>query len=51
MSHEIVREKVKLLKDFHIRVTEKQKEHMRAFAESCKENNYSKKNGFFKKRK
>lgn len=32
-------------------LNEKQKEHMRAFAESCKENNYSKKNGFFKKRK
>jgi molecular chaperone DnaJ len=30
-------------------LSEKQKEHMRAFAESCKESNYSKKNGFFKR--
>ncbi|MBE6546762.1 MAG: molecular chaperone DnaJ [Ruminococcaceae bacterium] len=30
-------------------LSEKQKEHMRAFAESCKETNYSKKSGFFKK--
>lgn len=30
-------------------LNEKQKEHMRAFAESCKESNYSKKNGFFKR--
>ena len=28
----------------------KQKEHMRAFAESCKESNYSKKSGFFKRK-
>ena len=28
---------------------EKQKEHMRAFAASCKENHYSKKSGFFKR--
>ena len=32
-------------------LNEKQKEHMRAFAESCKESNYSKKSGFFKKKK
>ena len=30
-------------------LSEKQKEHMRAFADSCKENNYSKKHSFFKK--
>ena len=30
-------------------LNEKQKEHMRAFAQSCKESNYSKKNGFFKR--
>ena len=30
-------------------LNEKQKEHMRAFAESCKENNYAKKHGFFKR--
>ena len=30
-------------------LNEKQKEHMRAFAESCKESNYSKKSGFFKR--
>ena len=30
-------------------LNEKQKEHMRAFADSCKETNYSKKNGFFKR--
>lgn len=30
-------------------LNEKQKEHMRAFAESCGENNYGKKTGFFKK--
>ena len=30
-------------------LNEKQKEHMRAFAESCKETNYSKKSGFFKR--
>lgn len=30
-------------------LNEKQKEHMRAFAESCKESNYTKKNGFFKR--
>ena len=29
-------------------LNDKQKEHMRAFAESCKESNYSKKKGFFK---
>ena len=29
-------------------LNEKQKEHMRAFADSCKENNYSKKKSFFK---
>ncbi len=32
-------------------LNDKQKEHMRAFAEACKESNYSKKSGFFKKRK
>ncbi len=32
-------------------LSEKQKEHMRAFADSCKENNYSKKSGFFKRKK
>ena len=32
-------------------LSEKQKEHMRAFAEACKESNYSKKSGFFKKKK
>ncbi len=32
-------------------LSEKQKEHMRAFAESCKESNYGKKSGFFKKKK
>ena len=32
-------------------LNEKQKEHMRAFAESCKESNFSKKSGFFKKKK
>ena len=30
-------------------LTEKQKEHMRAFADSCGEGNYSKKSGFFKR--
>ncbi|MBQ7294496.1 MAG: molecular chaperone DnaJ [Clostridia bacterium] len=30
-------------------LSEKQKDHMRAFAESCGENNYGKKTGFFKK--
>ncbi len=30
-------------------LTEKQKEHMRAFADSCKESNYSKRTGFFKR--
>lgn len=30
-------------------LTEKQKEHMRAFADACGESNYSKKSGFFKK--
>ena len=30
-------------------LSEKQKEHMRAFAESCKESNYSKRSGFFKR--
>lgn len=30
-------------------LSEKQKEHMRAFADSCKESNYTKKNGFFKR--
>ncbi|MBQ8331491.1 MAG: molecular chaperone DnaJ [Clostridia bacterium] len=30
-------------------LTEKQKEHMRAFAASCKESNYSKRTGFFKR--
>ncbi len=30
-------------------LNEKQKEHMRAFADSCGENNYSKKSGFFKR--
>ena len=30
-------------------LNEKQKEHMRAFAESCGESNYGKKTGFFKK--
>ena len=30
-------------------LNEKQKEHMRAFADSCKETNYSKKSGFFKR--
>ena len=30
-------------------LSEKQKEHMRAFAEACKESNYSKKSGFFKR--
>jgi len=30
-------------------LNEKQKEHMRAFADSCKETNYSKKQGFFKR--
>ncbi len=32
-------------------LNEKQKEHMRAFADACKESNYSKKSGFFKKKK
>ena len=32
-------------------LNEKQKEHMRAFAESCKESNFSKKSGFCKKKK
>ena len=32
-------------------LNEKQKEAMRAFAESCGESNYAKKSGFFKKRK
>ena len=32
-------------------LSDKQKEHMRAFAESCKDSNYSKKSGFFKKKK
>lgn len=30
-------------------LTDKQKDHMRAFAESCKETNYTKKNSFFKR--
>ena len=30
-------------------LSEKQREHMRAFADSCGENNYSKKTGFFKR--
>ncbi len=30
-------------------LNEKQKEHMRAFADSCGQSNYTKKNGFFKK--
>ena len=30
-------------------LSEKQKDHMRAFADSCKESNYSKKTGFFKR--
>ena len=30
-------------------LSEKQKVHMRAFAEACKENNYSKRSGFFKR--
>ena len=30
-------------------LNDKQKEHMRAFADACKESNYSKKNGFFKR--
>jgi len=30
-------------------LSEKQKEHMRAFADACGENNYSKKTGFFKR--
>ena len=30
-------------------LSEKQKDHMRAFADSCGENNYGKKTGFFKK--
>ena len=30
-------------------LTEKQKEHMRAFADSCGKSNYTKKNSFFKK--
>ena len=30
-------------------LNEKQKEHMRAFADSCKESNYAKKSGFFKR--
>ncbi len=30
-------------------LNEKQKEHMRAFADACGENNYSKKSGFFKR--
>ncbi len=30
-------------------LSEKQKEHVRAFAESCGENNYTKKTGFFKR--
>lgn len=30
-------------------LTEKQKEHMRAFSDACKENNYTKKHGFFKR--
>ena len=30
-------------------LNDKQKEHMRAFADSCKESNYSKKHGFFKR--
>ena len=32
-------------------LSEKQKEHMRAFAESCGDSNYSKKTGFFKRKK
>ncbi len=32
-------------------LSEKQKEHMRAFAEACGESNYNKKSGFFKKNK
>ena len=30
-------------------LNEKQKEHMRAFADACGDNNYSKKSGFFKR--
>ena len=30
-------------------LNEKQKEHVRAFAESCGDNNYTKKTGFFKR--
>ena len=30
-------------------LNEKQKEHLRAFAQSCKDNNYSKKNSFLKR--
>ncbi len=30
-------------------LSEKQKEHMRAFADACKESNYSKRSGFFKR--
>lgn len=30
-------------------LSEKQKEHMRAFADACKDSNYSKKSGFFKR--
>ena len=30
-------------------LNEKQKEHMRAFADACKESNYTKKQGFFKR--
>ena len=30
-------------------LNEKQKDHMRAFADSCGNSNYSKKSGFFKK--
>ena len=32
-------------------LNEKQKEYMRAFAESCGENNYSKRTSFFKRKK
>ncbi len=32
-------------------LSEKQKENMRAFADSCKDSNYSRKSGFFKKKK
>ena len=40
MSHEIGHEKVKLLKDFHIKVTEKQKEHMLALPNKIQLENY-----------